>query len=261
LLDHLAPDGFFYGGHYVVEFDPGSLWYEMSLTMAALSLKRGIRTDYHVFQHFPGEAVEALTKLGIDTKKLEQDGTFELWDSYTETTQYEASEKKRTQFFGEPAREKPLDIRKSVAYLTKRVEEGIPEKEKNRLHFDDNATIFLQYNDEKTIIDGWRTATVPFLRAKGMAAFHAFVRGGASPEFFTKFEALCDGVIDVKAEEEGGRIENYVRIRILRGKKFDSRWHRTELTSTGEVALVVIRPEEHAKGTGLKGWLKGPKSK
>jgi len=213
--------------------------------MAALSVKQGTKTDYHVFQHFPNEAVEALSKLGIDTNKAEQDGMLDIWDSYTATTEYEAAEKRRTEFLaGEQPREKPLNLRKSAEYWNRRVKEGFTELEKDRLHFDDNCSIFLQYNDEKTMVDVWRTAVVPVLRARGLAAFHAFVRGSASAEFFTKFEALCDGVVDLKAEEEGGRIENYIRIRILRGKKFDSRWHRIELMDNSEVALEVARPEE-----------------
>ena len=74
LLNDLAPDGFTYGGHYIVEFDPDSLWYETSLTIAALALKQGTKTEYHVFQHFPSEAMDALTKLGVDAKKLEEEG-------------------------------------------------------------------------------------------------------------------------------------------------------------------------------------------
>ncbi len=243
LLGDLAPDGFFYGGHYVVMFDPGSLWYETSLTVAAQSLRQGMKTQYHVFQHFPSEAIEALSKLGIDTKKAEQDGILEVWDSYTETTEYEAAEKKRTEFLaGEPAREKPLDLKKAVQNWNRRVKQGFSEAEKNWLHLDDNVAIFLQYNDEKTAVDAWRTAVVPMLRARGLATFHAFVRGAGSAEFYTKFEALCDGVIDLKAQEENGKIENYIRIRILRGKTFDSRWHPIQLSDTGEVNFVSVSP-------------------
>ncbi len=257
LLEDLAPGGFFYGGHYLVEFDPGSLWYETSLTMTALSVRQGTKTEYHVFQHFPNEAIDALSRLGIDTKKAEQDGMLDIWDSYTATTEYEAAEKRRTEFLaGEQPREKPLDVKKVAEYWNNRVKEGFKELEKNRLHFDDNCSIFLQYNDEKAMVDVWRTAIVPMMRVKQVATFHTFVRGSASTEFFTKFEALCDGVVDLEAKEEGGRIENCIRIRILRGKKFDSRWHRLELMDNGMVAVEVARPEE----LGLSGWFKGRKT-
>jgi hypothetical protein len=75
------------------------------------------------------------------------------------------------------------------------------------LHIDDNTAIFLQYNDEKDLIDFWRTA-LPFgIRARETPHFLAFVKGVASDSFYTKFEALCDGIIDVKAQ--GGRRHNW----------------------------------------------------
>lgn len=75
LLGELAQDGFFFGGQYVVEFAPDSLWYETSLTIAALALKNGTKTEYHVFQHPPSEAIDAFSRLGIDARKLEEEGS------------------------------------------------------------------------------------------------------------------------------------------------------------------------------------------
>ena len=115
---------------------------------------------------------------------------------------------------------------------------GIPEEEKDWIHLDDNSTIFLQYNDEASFLDIWRTVHLPGTRATRRAHFLAFAKGVASPTFYSKFEAICDGIIDVKSQEEGDKIENYIRIRVLRGKTFDSRWHRLEVMKNGEVRLV-----------------------
>jgi class 3 adenylate cyclase len=241
MLNDLAPDGFVYGGHYVVEFDPDSIWYETSLTITALALKQGIKTEYHVFQHFPREATEALSKLGVDAAKLEKEELLSIWDSFTETLTYETEKKEKlpselNQWIS--SADKPLDVVKSAAGWAKRAKAGYSEEDKRWLHIDDNTAIFLQYNDEKDLIDYWRTAALPYgIRARETPHFLAFVKGAASPFFFTKFEALCDGIIDVKVQEEGGRIENYIRIRMLRGKTFDSRWHRIQVMSNGEVKL------------------------
>jgi class 3 adenylate cyclase len=241
LLNELAPDGFFYGGHYVVEFDPDSLWYETSLTIAALALKQGMKTQYHVFQHYPSEAVEAFSKLGVDAKKMQQEGLLSIWDSYTPTVEYETAKKEKRgagQSTFKSTRGKPFDLKKTAVALKKDLKAGYPEKEKRWLHLDDNTAIMLQYVDEEELVDMWRTSGLPhYLRPVECPHFLAYVKGVASDAFYTKYEALCDGIIDVTAKEEGGKIENYLRIRMLRGKVFDSRWHRISLGRNGEVRL------------------------
>ncbi len=245
ILNELAPDGFFYGGHYIVEFDPDSLWYETSLTIAALALKQGMKTEYHVFQHPPNEAKEAFSRLGIDAEKMEKKGILSIWDSYTEALVYEAEKEKHADDVPSPnlwitTHDKPLQVGpKSIERWAERARAGYSEKDKRWLHLDDNTAVFLQYNDEEAFFDVWRTGALPYgIRARESPHFLGFVRGIASEAFYTKFEALCDGIIDVKAQEEGGRMENSIRVRMLRGKVFDSRWHRISLGSNGGVRLV-----------------------
>ncbi len=240
ILNDLAPGGFFYGGYYVVEFDSDSLWYETSLTIAALALKQGTKVEYHVFQHFPTEAVEAFSRLGVDATKFEKEGLLSVIDSYTQTMEYEGEKKTD----GRPyriakTRDKPLDLVKSAENWAKEAKAGYTDRDKRWLHIDDNTGIFLQYNDEKTLIDKWRTAILPYsVRARETPHFLAFAKGAASDEFYSQFEASCDGILDLTAREEGGRVENYIRVRTLRGKTFDSSWHHLQLMNTGEVRLV-----------------------
>ena len=86
ILSDLVPGGFRYGLNLVVEFEPHSLWYETSLTIAAYGLRSGLRTDYHTFQHIPSEVVEALARFGLDVQKLEEEGNLRILDTYTVTT-------------------------------------------------------------------------------------------------------------------------------------------------------------------------------
>jgi hypothetical protein len=147
LLDELAHDGFFYGGLYIIMFDPDSLWYETSQTIAALALKRGEKVECHVFEHFPNEASEALSRL-VGSTKFEAEELLSIVDSYTQTMEYEEDQKK-----GKPnndggfrvakTRGKPLDIVKSAENWAKEAKLGYTDKDKRWLHIDDNTGIFL----------------------------------------------------------------------------------------------------------------------
>ena len=112
--------------------------------------------------------------------------------------------------------------------------------DKRRLHVDDNTAVLVQFNDEKMVFEYFRTRTVPYARKAELAVFHALVKGAYSDGFYNQFEAFCDGIIDLKAQEEGGRLEQYIRVRALRGKTFDSRWHRIRLSPDGEVVYSGI---------------------
>jgi class 3 adenylate cyclase len=95
------------------------------------------------------------------------------------------------------------------------------------------------------MVDKWRTGILPYsVRDRETPHFLAFAKGVASESFHSQFEAVCDGIIELKAQEEAGGFKNYIRIRILRGKKFDSRWHRIELTDDRQIVLEVTRSEE-----------------
>jgi adenylate cyclase len=240
LLSKLAPDGFAYTGQYMVEFDADSLWYETSLTIAGRALQQGLKTEYHVFDHFPSDARQALSKMGLDPARLEADGLLDIWDSYTETTEFERTKTAGTGW--ESSGSKPLDIVKGAARWVERTKAGFQPAEKRWLHLDDNTGIFLQYNDEETVVDRWRTALLPAVRARECPHFLAFPRNIASAAFYTKFESLCDGIIDLKTEEINGRIEPLLRIRRLKGKTFDSRWHRLEVEADGSVQMRSLPP-------------------
>ena len=249
VLDTLAPNGFFYGGLYLVEFDPDSIWYETSLTVAALALKQGTKVEYHLLQHLPNEVTQGFSRLGVDVARFEKEGLLRLLDSYTQTMEYEDGNKEITR----PLRvakspDKPLDLVKSADEWAKQAKAGYSETEMHWLHIDDNTGIFLQYNDEKTMVDKWRTGILPYsVRARETPHFLAFAKGVASDGFFAQFEPLCDGIIELKAQEETGKFENFIRIRSMRGRKFDSSWHRMELMDNGEIALEQAREEQQRR--------------
>lgn len=224
-----------YGTSLLVEFEPDSIWYETSLTLAAHALKDGIRTDYHIFQHMPSEIREALSRLGLSVKSLEEQKVLRIIDSYSVQTGLGT----------------PKEPSSPVGYLTQslklsdwsianvqRIKSGVPEEDKRRLHVDDNTGVMLQYNDEKAFIDNWRTRHRLHTRVQEIVLFNSIMKGAASDAFTKQFELLSDAIIDIKSQEKQGRIEHVLRVRTMRGRPYESRWRRLRLLQTGEVTLV-----------------------
>jgi len=234
ILGELAPGGFHYGMTCLVEFEPHSLWQEASLTITAEALKKGIKTEYHIFQHTPSEVRSALKKMGVDVEKCESRGTFRIMDTYTPTTPLVESREGRA----EPLLSGRIpNARKWADTIRRKMKIGFEEDEKRWLHIDDNEAVLLQFSDEEYIVNGWRTTFIPMAKARELLTLHALVTGVASDSFYRKREALADAVIDIKAVEEGRKLEHYIRLRVLRGVSFDSSWRRIELFGNYMVRL------------------------
>lgn len=257
LLSEMMPEGFAYGRNYLVEFDPHSLWYEASLTIAFHSLKHGIRTDYHTFTHIPSEIRDALTKLGLNVKKLEDDGTLRIVDSFTVTTLLRREDTAKSTLV--QTMEKSLSLKDWERDDAELLKEAAPEGEKKRLHIDDDTSTIVAYNDEKSFIDHWRTNAIPSARIFDWSMLHSTVTGSHSENFYRQFESLCDGIIDFKSREENEMIEQYARIRTMRGKAQGSRWRHLRLLDSGEVTLDRTPPK--AGSLGITAWLRGPKKR
>ncbi len=237
VLGELIPGGVHYGINLVVEFESDSLWYETSLTIAAHALRNGIKTDYHTFQHIPNEIREALRRLGVNVQKLEEEGTFRILDTYSVTVGLGVSEKPpKTTWKGYEGSVKVSDWSIGMAQQMKA---GPSDEEKRRLHIDDNTSVLNRYNKENEIADLWRTRAIPSARARELVVLHSLVAGVCSDAFYKQFESLCDGIIDFKNEERDDKqIEQFVRVRMMRGRTYDSRWRRLRLLDNGEVTLA-----------------------
>jgi len=262
IFSDLVPGGFTLSANYLVEFDPNSLWYETSLAIAAEAMKAGIRTQYHTFMHIPGEVRQGLQKFHIDLKTLENEDRFRLIDSYTSLTGLPIQPEPA----GLTGRHRPsINDPSYLEHYTDNIvtlrEKGAPDTDKRWLHIDDNTSIFNRYFKEQDVLNIFHTRVFLLTRLLDLSVFHSVVAGVWSESFYKQFEAQCDGVIDFKAEEDEGQLENFVRVRSIRGKSCDSRWRHLHLKDNGEVVLDKASEATKKKEIGISGWLKGPKKK
>jgi len=233
ILKDLIPGGFGYGVDLMVEFEPQSIWYDSSLTMAAGALRSGIRTDYHAYAHSPDEIIEALSKFGLDTAKLEEADVLRILDSYSVQVGEKPRKSKAPSHYSVS-----LDLTDWKYGRREALGRGIDESHKRRLHIDDDASVMLRYNSEAKLLDVWRTKGRPYNKALELAMMIAMPTGVESSSFIGRYELLNDGIIDFKSVEKEGRMQQLVRVRMMRGRNYDTRWHRLGILDNGEVTLL-----------------------
>jgi KaiC/GvpD/RAD55 family RecA-like ATPase len=241
IFKELIPDGIEYGTMLLVEFEPDSIWYDVSLTIAVQALRNGIKTDYHTFQRPPSDVGRGVAKFGLDAQKLQEDGRFRIIDSYTVQTKLGEPERPRK---GEPLFQtqsvslSDWSIATAQTIKTRGLHLGLePELEKRRFHIDDDTSVLLQYNAEKVFIDYWRTRTLPGARALDLVFMNSTVLGVHSEAFYNQLESLSDGIFEFKREETGGARNHLVRVKAMRGQKYDTDWHRITVGDNLELTL------------------------
>jgi class 3 adenylate cyclase len=243
LLDAMVPEGFRLGGNYLVEFEPSSPWYEASVTIAARSVQRGLKTEYHSFHRSIIDVKEALEGLGVSVERETKRGMLRLIDSYTPaTSQAKGRPLGRVGFL---ASQTP-DVGRWGSAIRKQIAAGFEDQDRKWLHIDDNTSLLLQFTDEESMLNGWRTVFIPWGRARELVTVNGFVKGIASEAFYRKNEALYDGVFDMVTNEKEGRLEHYIRARVVHGESIDSRWKPVRLRPRGE---VVIGRQRLSRGT------------
>ena len=236
ILRELIPDGVDYGADLIVEFEPDSIWYETSLTIAAQAMREGVKTAYHTLRHAPRDVERAFARFGLDGKKLKNDGLFELIDSYS--VQIGLAEPEKLQNVStDYALIESLKLSDWSISYSQAIKAGIPEADKRWLHIDDDSTVGTKYNSENAIIEFVRTRGLPINRTTETIALQALLKGVASDAFYRQREALSNGIIELKTEETERGIEQKLRVRAMHGKRFDSRWHTLKLLDNGEVTL------------------------
>jgi len=221
----------------LVEFEPQSLWYEASFTITADSLKNGIRTEYHTYTHIPSEIRESLNRYGLNAKALEENKTLRIIDSYTIQTGLGTPDALISKSTGQKALTQSVKV-SDWSIADAQTMKAQSEEDMRWLHVDDNVSALANYNDEKMILNYWRTRMVPGARKLQTAFLNALLVQVHSDSFYKQFESFCDGILDFRSREDGTRLVQEARVRVIRGKAVDTRWRQLELAENGEVKVA-----------------------
>jgi len=249
LLAKLVPDGVQHGTILAVEFDPESHWFAVAVTIAAAYVKEGFQVGYDS-QARPREAViRDFESLGLNVWQYVKSGSLWIDDWYSATLsggRIESSGAQSGPLF-EPieggVRLRSLKVADMSLEWSKQMKGEIDYSDEERtppgsLIVAESISPSLRFNDEKAYLEWVETRVGPNSRNSGWISLVGIASGVHSDLFYRRMENALDGVIEVRVLERNDEAKNFLRIRGLKGKRYDARWHEIQIKRNGEAVLI-----------------------
>jgi len=249
LLGGLVPDGIEQGTLLGVEFDPESHWFAVAITIAAGYVRKGFQVGYDS-QARPRETViKDFENLGVNVSEYMKSGSLWVDDWYSATLgggRIESSNDRSGPLF-EPidggVRLRSLKVADLSVEWLKQTKGEIDYRDDERtppgsLIVAESISPSLRFNDEKTYLEWVETRVSVTSRRSGWISLVGILRGVHSDYFYRRAENILDGVIEVRVLERDDQAKNFLRIRGLRGKRYDGHWHEIQIRGGGEAVLV-----------------------
>ena len=236
LIEDLTHEPIPAGSNILVEFDPTSQWYNASVTIATGWVKSGGVSSYNAYSHTPDDVRSQLRRLGLDVGALEKEEKLRIIDWYT----IQLGQKSKERYARESL--KVADL--SILYARTMIPTGgsLYPGTGYRLGPDvlricDDESVLMRFNEEKSFLEYYRTREIPVAPARKSTTIDALVKGVYSEYVYKSWEAMVDGTIDFKLEEEGKSTRDLMRIRSMRNVHFDREWHALKVGENFEVTL------------------------
>ena len=228
LIENLVEDEIPPGSNILVEFDPASQWFAVSIGIAAEWLKRGGGVSYNVASQPPEEVRLQLGKAGLDIKELETEERLRVWDWYTVTLGQKSTEKLAIDSL------KAADL--SIFFARVQMRTSLDEPG-TRLLIQDDISVLDRFNDAKSWVEFELSRDFPDKKMRKLTQIGGLIRGVLDDWVYRRLEASSDAVIDFKLDESGGKVRNLIRVRVMRNLRFDSSWQPVKVNENFELTL------------------------
>ena len=204
------------GSALMVEYDPTSQWYAVSMTITAGWLKTGGAVTYSVSGQPPDNVRGQFRRLGFDVEALEKEERLVIFDGYTITLGRISKEKYAVKSL------KASDL--SITYSREVMQAGpVPEL----LTIVDTVSSLARFNDDRAWVEFLLTRGIPSASLTKSTNIAGIIKGLHPDSVYKQLEAAVDGVIDIKLDDTSDPPKNLIRIRSMRNVGFDGRWERS----------------------------------
>ena len=205
-------------------YEPAAHWLSLILTMASVVLREGYVVNIVTTATSPAEIRKALGHTIPNLSELEVARRLIFSDWFTWLT-------------GKKSDEAISVDTLSIGKMS--LEEMILGRQYSPSYdfvVADSFSTFLKYNDERTFMQ-WFDRLVARLRPLKGIRLYGFVKGFHSETLYSNVQALADGVIELNYRESGGKLENAIRIKSLKGMSHPTEWRSLEVNPDGTLRL------------------------
>ncbi len=210
----------------VALYEPSAQWLSLILTIASGLLRQGYVVGIAALATPPSQIRQQLAVSVADLKEHEAAGRFKIVDWYTWMTGKKSTEPRSVD---------------ALALAEFNVQDSKYQREDSPVYdffAADNLSAFLKYNEERALMQ-WLDKTVARMRELRGVRLYGFVKRFQSEAFHANLEAMADGVIELDNQERGGRLENMIRLKGIKGILHSTEWRRLEVAKSGLVELAL----------------------
>ena len=235
LIENLLNEPLQPGKSILVEYDPTSVWYQASVSVAAEWLAQGGTVTYGVTSQPPENIRSQLKKLGVDVARFEADDKLRVFDWYTATLGRRSNEKYA--FYSLKAADLSVLHSKYMMASADAVDSLKPVPSPDWLRILDDTSCLERFNEERSWVEFVRTRLIPISSLWTSTGIGGIIKGVHSEWVYKNLEAASDGVIDIKLDESTEEARSMMRIRSMRNVGFDAHWYPLKIAETSQVSL------------------------
>ena len=216
------------GSSILVEYDPSSLWYDASVSIAAGWLRTGGKIWYNVAVQRPDDIRSQLMRHALNVEELEKDEKLQIVDHYSVSLGQRSKE--RSAPVSMKVADQSIEFMKNEAQMHGEMPEVLGVR--------DDLSILDRFNQERSWVEFLLTRYIPIIKRLKVTAIRGLISGIHSDWAYRQLEAANDGIVDFKLEEEGSKgSRNLIRIRRMRNIDYDREWHPLLVGEKLEITL------------------------
>jgi len=202
--------------------------------LLASRLQANLRVGIITMTRFPKEILEDLSRFGVDTQHLMEEGSFRIADWYTCVT---------GRMPPTPPEDMPASLKVGdlgiIASKEWHAGKGLrPESDPNfiELMVLDNLTRLFSYNEENECVKFLYT-TIARTKQDERVGVYGFAKGVLDLRTYHDLESMFDGILDIKTSKVSSERHTLVRVRSFPDTEYTTGWH--ELKSQAGLASLT----------------------